>query len=122
MDLRLVVISNRLPVTPIIEDEQVTYRQSIGGLATGISTYLAASNTGLSPVFSEYLWVGYVGISDSNVSKDINEQIRTTLLKDYHCYPIFLLNDLYNNFYEGFCNKIIWPLFHYFPDKVVYIP
>ena len=60
MDLRLVVISNRLPVTPIIEDEQVTYRQSIGGLATGISTYLAASNTGLSPVFSEYLWVAYV--------------------------------------------------------------
>ena len=122
MDLRLVVISNRLPVTPIIEDEQVTYRQSIGGLATGISTYLAASNTGLSPVFSEYLWVGYVGISDSNVSKDIKEQIQTTLLKDYHCYPIFLLNDLYNNFYEGFCNKIIWPLFHYFPDKVVYNP
>lgn len=25
-----------------------------------------------------------------------------------------------DNFYRGFCNKIIWPLFHYFPSYVVY--
>ena len=120
MDLRLVIISNRLPVTPVIDENGlIIYTPSIGGLTTGISTYLT-SNTGSSPVFSEYLWLGYAGIASDDLPETGKEQIQNTLINEYHSYPIFLSNTIYKNFYEGFCNKILWPLFHYFPDKVVY--
>ena len=36
--------------------------------------------------------------------------------------PAFLSADDMNQFYHGFCNNTLWPLFHYFPSYVDYTP
>lgn len=32
-----------------------------------------------------------------------------------NCHPVFLSRYEVENYYHGFANKTIWPLFHYFP-------
>jgi trehalose 6-phosphate synthase/phosphatase len=31
------------------------------------------------------------------------------------CVPVFLEEDLVDLYYNGFCNDVLWPLFHYVP-------
>jgi trehalose 6-phosphate synthase/phosphatase len=47
-------------------------------------------------------------------------EITQTLHKEYKSHPIFLTRSEVNSFYYGFCNKTIWPLFHYFANYTVY--
>ncbi|PKP57628.1 MAG: bifunctional alpha,alpha-trehalose-phosphate synthase (UDP-forming)/trehalose-phosphatase, partial [Candidatus Altiarchaeales archaeon HGW-Altiarchaeales-2] len=41
-------------------------------------------------------------------------------LKKFKCHPVFLPEKSMENFYNGFCNSTLWPLFHYFPSYVRY--
>ncbi|GAI42368.1 unnamed protein product, partial [marine sediment metagenome] len=41
-------------------------------------------------------------------------------LSSESCYPVFLSQQDIEDYYHGFCNKTIWPLFHYFPEYTVY--
>src|SRR4030095_10649445 len=34
--------------------------------------------------------------------------------------PLFVDKQLYNDYYNGFSNSVLWPLFHYFPTLVQY--
>lgn len=43
-----------------------------------------------------------------------------SVLSDLCASPVFLSEEAMDKFYLGFCNKIIWPLFHYFPTYTVY--
>ncbi len=107
---RIINVSNRLPVKINFADGKVTYQNSEGGLATGLGS-----------VFSQYenIWIGWPGaeIADTQKQKKIADELQTGNL-----YPIFLDKDEIENFYEGFSNEIIWPLFHYFPTYSVYSP
>ncbi|MEX1307175.1 MAG: bifunctional alpha,alpha-trehalose-phosphate synthase (UDP-forming)/trehalose-phosphatase, partial [Eubacteriales bacterium] len=55
---------------------------------------------------------------------DYNEEdqkkISDTLQKKYKCLPVYLNKSDIDLFYHGFCNKTIWPLFHYFNNKAEY--
>jgi len=44
----------------------------------------------------------------------------TQKLLDLDLFPVFLTEEDIEDYYEGFSNKIIWPLFHYFPHFVNY--
>src|SRR5690606_38374481 len=33
-----------------------------------------------------------------------------------HCIPVSLTQDEVENYYHGFSNRIVWPLFHYFTE------
>jgi trehalose 6-phosphate synthase/phosphatase len=39
-----------------------------------------------------------------------------TLLAKEQCLPVFLTEELIENYYDGFSNATLWPLFHYFTD------
>jgi trehalose 6-phosphate synthase/phosphatase len=39
---------------------------------------------------------------------------------NYHASPVFLSEESVDRFYHGFCNKTLWPLFHYFPSFTRY--
>ena len=43
----------------------------------------------------------------------------TETLAGFHAHPVFLSDRSMDKFYHGFCNKTIWPLFHYFPSYAV---
>jgi trehalose 6-phosphate synthase/phosphatase len=36
------------------------------------------------------------------------------------CHPVFLSRRQMEGYYQEFCNKTIWPLFHYFPRRAAY--
>lgn len=113
--MRLVIISNRLPLTLSIKNGKINYQPSSGGLATGISSFLEKDRANTS------LWIGWPGISEEESRKSRkSREIIDTLLTQNSCYPVFINQKIMNKFYEGFCNKTIWPLFHYFPYLTSY--
>ncbi len=107
--MRIIIVSNRLPVNVRkSENGKFEYLQSVGGVATGLLAYLQSY---VSEDY-EYLWIGWPGMQ---ISKKDRLQVRDYLNKEFHAYPIFVKEKLMDSFYLGFCNKTIWPLFHYFP-------
>ena len=40
--------------------------------------------------------------------------------KQFKCSPVFLPEESMDRFYHGFCNKTLWPLFHYFTTLARY--
>ncbi|KQC14220.1 MAG: trehalose-6-phosphate synthase [Desulfuromonas sp. SDB] len=107
---RLVIISNRLPVSVEIKDE-IQYHQSMGGLATGLSSFYQNYNC---------VWVGWSGLTDEEVNPEQRKEITRQLKQEYQCHPLFLPEKHLNNYYYGFCNESIWPLFHYFNQYAIF--
>lgn len=114
--MRLLIVSNRLPINVTEDKGNLKFTPSVGGLVSGISSYLD-SLKGLSSIESEYVWVGWPGIT---VIDALQEEVKQKMQADFNAHPIFLSEDDMDKFYHGFCNKIIWPLFHYFPTYTMY--
>lgn len=104
---RLLIVSNRLPVTVHRRRGELVFEPSAGGLATGLSSFYLTSDA---------LWIGWPGIDRKNTDR---EEIKQRLLKD-HCYPVFLSQREVDEYYTKFCSATIWPLFHYFPQYAAY--
>ena len=108
---RLLLVSNRLSVTVEKRKETLNFRQSVGGLATGLTSFYKDRDC---------VWIGWCGLSSNNLDSKTKEEIEKKLLTQYDSYTTFLSKKDVKMFYSGFCNKTIWPLFHYFSDYVVY--
>lgn len=113
--MKLHVVSNRLPVTFVDNDGKYELVKSSGGLVSGVSAYLASMNTS-SLDNSNYYWTGWPGLTFTEKKQ---EEIKE-LLDTNKIIPVFLNEKVMDKFYYGFCNKTIWPLFHYFPTFTVY--
>ena len=99
---RIVIISNRLPVTISEKNGEMILKPSSGGLATGMNS--------LSKNY-EVIWVGWPGIQGSNPPE---KKLITAKLNDLGLNPVYISRGKFNNFYGGFSNSTLWPLFHYF--------
>src|ERR1700692_4885531 len=97
---RLVVVSNRLPVTVNTNGSEAVIEPSSGGLVTA-----------LSPVLRQYsgYWVGWTGTEHT---EDIDRVFSEYSGGPYDLVPLYLTNEERTNFYLGFSNEILWPLFH----------
>ncbi|MDD2714595.1 MAG: bifunctional alpha,alpha-trehalose-phosphate synthase (UDP-forming)/trehalose-phosphatase [Candidatus Wallbacteria bacterium] len=113
--MKFIIVSNRLPITLAREKRKIKFHKSSGGLATGMRSYLASPNNSIKE--KGYFWVGWPGIS---AEKKLREHLKADLIKNHQAYPIFLSQKVMDEFYLGFCNKTIWPLFQYFPSLAVY--
>jgi len=110
---RLLIVSNRLPVTIGRDDDGATvFRRSSGGLASGLESYLDA-NAERPPA----LWIGWPGGDVPNTQED---DVRAALKREHRAVPVFIDAATMSSFYEGFCNDTLWPLFHYFPSYAVF--
>ncbi|MCW7463527.1 bifunctional alpha,alpha-trehalose-phosphate synthase (UDP-forming)/trehalose-phosphatase [Leptospira limi] len=98
--MRLILVSNRLPV-------QWDGTPNVGGLATGLSSFLSHWKS----QGNEVLWVGWPGKS---ISEKEQNHYANQMHNEHGTIPVFLKQKLADSFYNGFCNKTIWPLFHYF--------
>jgi len=91
-----VVVSNRLPVDRQTgPDGEASWTRSPGGLVTA-----------LEPVMRERdgAWIGWGGQPDLDLAPFDNEGI--------HIVPVPLSADEIENYYEGFSNDTLWPLYH----------
>jgi len=114
--MRLVVVSNRLPFTVSFAEGTPQFKSSAGGLTTGLWSYLdSKSQDGVER--PDCLWMGWPGTS---IPPAQEAAVRAYGAKHYKSNPIFLPEECMDRFYLGFCNKTLWPLFHYFPTLTRY--
>jgi trehalose 6-phosphate synthase/phosphatase len=105
---RLVIVSNRLPVTVKTDDQgAVTLESSPGGLATG----LRGAHERWSGV-----WIGWPG--DTSTLTPAQQVDVQSQFDRQHIVPVHLTAEEVHRFYEGFSNGVVWPLFHYLLDRV----
>lgn len=98
---RLVLISNRLPVSIRRSNGKWDISPSSGGLVSALGPILR--NRG-------GLWMGWPGTTKVG---NLNRVLKTEESKiGYSLSPIGLSSDEKKNFYHGFSNEVIWPLFH----------
>lgn len=105
---RLVVISYRLP----FHVEEGALKQNSGGLVSAMLSYAKGKGDGSTSVCKEskILWLG---VSDDS-AEDLANADRNDDQDCFDLVPIHLDEEQQQSFYEGFCNNLIWPLFHYF--------
>lgn len=108
---RLLVVSNRLPVSIEQRKNSFNIKPSVGGLATGLGSFYKSYDSS---------WLGWCGITSDNLSKNKINDIKIKLKDDYSNIPVFLTENEVNKYYYGFCNRTIWPLFHCFTQYVIY--
>ncbi|KAG0022772.1 Trehalose-6-P synthase/phosphatase complex synthase subunit [Entomortierella chlamydospora] len=106
-DLRLLVVSNRLPVT-ITKDASGSYqyKMSSGGLVSALS--------GLKRMM-KFTWIGWPGI---DIPLEERALVQKELLEKHSCMPVFIDDEIADMHYNGFSNSILWPLFHYHPGEI----
>ena len=91
----IVIISNRLPIQRVKRGRVSVWEVSPGGLVSALRPILRESSC---------TWVGWVGESAEEVHPFDHEGI--------HNLPVPLSSAEVKSFYEGFSNRIIWPLYH----------
>src|SRR3954470_18446248 len=87
-----VVVSNRLPVDRASDG---SWSRSPGGLVTALEPVMQQADGA---------WVGWAGQANLQIDPVENEGI--------HIVPVPLSQYDIENFYEGFSNDTLWPLYH----------
>jgi len=105
---RIIVVSNRLPLTLKKTEHGWDTTRSSGGLASAMNPLLG--KTGGE-------WIGWAGDGGGE-----NSQKRQTILAEWaktdHYFAVDLPKDVADGFYEGYANQTLWPVFHNFPSQL----
>jgi trehalose 6-phosphate synthase len=108
---RLLMVSNRLPLTFRNGDQQGSQIElSVGGLATALRAVARQR-----PV----KWIGWAG---ADYDPNVRDIIASSVALDCDLVPVPLSGADRRDFYCGFCNEIIWPLFHNLPPTSSFEP
>jgi trehalose 6-phosphate synthase/phosphatase len=97
---RLIVVSNRLPITVEQVEGELRVQASCGGLASALRPILHGTDT---------TWIGWTG---TDYSPEIAARVQAEVAGGYVLVPVFLTAAEKACFYHGCSNEIIWPLFH----------
>ena len=99
-----VVVANRLPIDMELQpDGTVVLKRSPGGLVTALEPLLRR-NRGA--------WIGWPGVVDAAEDPIVENGM--------HLHPVRLDDDDVADYYEGFSNATLWPLYHDLIVKPVY--
>lgn len=107
---KLIIASNRLPTTVREEGGKLFFEQSVGGVATGLSS--------LDTDYEKH-WIGWSGLDHENCSRKQVAEVKRRLGKKSF-YPVNLTAEEVSDYYHGFCNEVVWPIFHYFVQHGIY--
>ncbi|GMH33474.1 hypothetical protein BSKO_01308 [Bryopsis sp. KO-2023] len=99
----VIIVANRLPVSAWKEpDGSWALKVSIGGL---VSALMGLQNFQIK-------WIGWPGVCvDPGPDRDKLD----AALKDKNFIPVWLDQKTCDEYYNGFCNTVLWTLFHYVP-------
>jgi trehalose 6-phosphate synthase len=103
-----VVVANRLPIDmERLADGTTTWKRSPGGLVTALEPLLRRRRGA---------WIGWPGLVDLEVNADEQPIVE----EDLQLYPVRLSADDVAQYYEGFSNATLWPLYHDVIVKPIY--
>lgn len=91
----IVIVSNRLPLNRVQQGRTKCWQSSSGGLVSAMRPILRDTRS---------TWVGWTGETTDGVAPFIHEGVRN--------WPVPLASKEVKAFYEGFSNRILWPLYH----------
>ncbi|KAJ3129120.1 Trehalose-6-P synthase/phosphatase complex synthase subunit [Nowakowskiella sp. JEL0407] len=103
---RLIVVSNRLPITIKKDENGWKFSMSSGGLVSALS--------GLKKEMT-FSWIGL------EIPPEERETVSKQLEEQHSCVPVYISNDVADKHYNGFSNSILWPLFHYHPGEINFV-
>jgi trehalose 6-phosphate synthase/phosphatase len=113
MNSRLVVVSNRLPLTLRKTNEgHWATQENSGGLVSALGALLRKTSG---------VWIGWPGDTGNEC-----DQRRRAILREWaetNChFAVDLPAHVAAGFYEGYSNQALWPVFHYFPSQLRFDP
>lgn len=115
-DAAVVVVSNRLPYTMPRPGKGVAPRRNVGGLVNALEPVIAARGG---------TWVGWDGLplaSTPEVRAAMQRHRSTRLGPGASMCTVPLSEREVARYYNGLCNRALWPLFHDFPGRAAYSP
>ena len=104
---RLLIVSNRLPVTISTKGSQLRLRASSGGLATGLTGPHDRSRG---------LWFGWPGTTEEETGKFRQEM--TQAFSARRIVPVWLDPTEVQEFYDHVSSAVLWPIFHDRLDRI----
>ncbi|HTQ20037.1 trehalose-6-phosphate synthase [Mycobacterium sp.] len=103
-DSDFVVVANRLPVDlERLPDGTTAWKRSPGGLVTALEPLLRRRRGA---------WVGWPGVIDGDEEPIVQDELRLQ--------PVRLSAEDVADYYEGFSNATLWPLYHDVIVKPIY--
>lgn len=103
---KTIIVSNRLPLQINLDGNNIEIVPSVGGLATGMKSVHEEGNG---------VWIGWSGLTEEELSDKLYAEVEKELKKN-KCASVSLNQKDVDDFYFGFSNKTLWPLFHYFME------
>ncbi len=106
MARRLIIVSNRLPVSVQETDDTLSLSRSSGGLATALASLFKPENS---------LWIGWPGLRRHLTANELQQ-----LDLPPHLALVNLTSREIAGYYDRFANGTLWPLLHGLPATVPY--
>ena len=102
---RLIIVSNRIPYNVTRINNEISYKKSVGGLVTALDPILKKTGG---------LWIGWSGLSGNSKFIEKKISIPGDNGASYDLKLVNLSSDEIIDYYRGFSNRTLWPLFHGF--------
>jgi trehalose 6-phosphate synthase/phosphatase len=104
---RLVIASNRLPLSAECENGELRVQPATGGLASALGAVHAHQET---------TWIGWPG--DLSAVRPDDRKELLACLERRRIVPVELTPHEASGYYDGFCNGVLWPVFHYLIERL----
>ncbi len=107
---RLVVVSNRLPLTLRLTAGRWVAEMSSGGLVAALDPVVGQGSG---------LWIGWPGAA-ATADRAGRAALLAAWERDRGLVAVELPEQVSHAFYDGFANDTLWPLLHGFPSRVAF--
>ena len=108
---KLVIIAYELPLNlDRTGQQEFVITPKSHALSRGLERFYEEQNS---------IWLGRPGLDKGDITKAEREGLEKELLKN-NCHPVYTGKKEHDRFLEGFSNRTIWPLFHYFTQNTIY--
>ncbi|WP_224484625.1 bifunctional alpha,alpha-trehalose-phosphate synthase (UDP-forming)/trehalose-phosphatase [Robertkochia aurantiaca] len=103
---KTIIVSNRLPLQVKLDNNELEVVPSVGGLATGMRSVHKEGDG---------VWIGWSGLTEEELDESLEKRVDEAVARE-GCAAVNLNSDDIDNYYYGFSNRTLWPLFHYFME------
>ncbi|KAK4743646.1 hypothetical protein SAY87_009958 [Trapa incisa] len=101
---RMIIVANQLPLRAIRGSDNKGW-----SFSWNEDSLLLQLKDGLP----EDMEVFYVGTLKVSIDPSEQDDVSQLLLENFKCVPTFIPPDILAKFYDGFCKRHLWSLFHY---------